>query len=451
MKNSELGHIPPQAIEVEAAVLGALMLEADALAAVEGFLHPNSFYKNEHRIIYETIQKLKVDKKPVDLLTVTQAIKDSGKHEEVTASFITGLTRNVAAATNIEHHARIVAEMYSKREAIHDMADIINHAYSGEDVEIISHMLKQAAERFGNHFTIADTGSHISLVLKNTIRDIEADAKATEANQTPGIKTGFKELDITVGGWRSGNMIVLAARPGIGKTSFALDFALTAAKAGYWVNIFSWEMNKEDLARIILSAESNVYRSDIRDGSLNSSDWKKINQAVSELENLPIIFRDAAGLSVQQVKASIHQNRKKGRCDFAIVDYMQLVKSQSSKSIRELEVSEISRTLKTVALTENIPVLALSQLNREAEGKSPTLANLRESGAIEQDADVVIFLSKDGEAIRLSIAKHRRGKLAEINVYHNGQMTRFSEFPFTDNATNPNERIESNNQGDCPY
>ena len=354
------GKIPPQAVEVEAAVLGALMLEAEAFAAVEGILQPDSFYNDEHRVIFETILTLKAEKKPVDLLTVTQALKDSGKLDEVTPAFITGLIRNVASAANIEFHAKIIAEMFIKREMIRNATEVINQAYSGEDVDTIAQTWKQAGEGIDNIFTVSNSGSHISQVLKDTIRDIENDCAATVKQNTPGIKTGFNELDITTGGWRSGNMIVLAARPGIGKTSFALHFALTAARFGRWVNIFSWEMNKEDLNRIILASESGLYRSDIRDGSLNSSDWEKINQAVGRLEKLPIIFRDAAGLTVQQVKAVIHQNRKKGRCDFAIIDYMQLVKSQSSKANRELEVSEISRTLKTVALTENIPILALS-------------------------------------------------------------------------------------------
>ncbi|MCK3686164.1 replicative DNA helicase [Maribellus sp. YY47] len=443
MKNSELEHIPPQAIEVEAAVLGALMLEAEAFTAVESILQPNSFYQDKHKIIFETILRLKADKKPVDLLTVTLAIKESGRLDTLTPGYITGLTRNVASAANIEHHARIIAEMYVKREMIRKATEIIDQAYSGEDVETISQTWKQAGERLDNIFTIADSGKHISEVLKDTVRDIEADCTATAAGQPPGIITGFKSLDYTTGGWRPGNMIVLAARPGVGKTSFALHFALEAAKAGSWVNIFSLEMNKEDLARILLSSESEVYRSGIRDGELDISDWQKINLAVSRLENLPIIFRDAAGMTVQQIRTAIHQNRKQGCCDFVMVDYLQLVRSQSSKANRELEVSEISRTLKTIALSENIPILALSQLNRDAEGKTPTLANLRESGAIEQDADLVIFLSPDGEAIRTTIAKHRRGKLGDFNVYHDGQMTRFSESPMNFNMPHPDNSISS--------
>jgi len=433
---NEAINIPPQAIEVEAAVLGALMLEAEAFEQVEGILSPDSFYRDEHRIIFETILKLKKDKKPVDLITVTQSIKNSGKLDQVTPPFITGLTRNVVSAANIEHHARIIAEKYYLRETIRNANEIINLANQSEDVETIGQVWKQSAESLNSVFTIADTGSHVSTVLKETIKDIEADCAATKGKQTPGIKTGFHSLDFNTGGWRNGNLIVLASRPGIGKTSFALHFALEAAKAGKWVNIFSLEMNKEDLARIILASESEIYRSDIRDGQLKESDWQKINKAVGRLEKLPIIFRDAAGMTVQQIRSAIHQNRKKGKCDFAIVDYLQLVRSQSSKAIRELEVSEISRTLKTAALTENIPIMALSQLNRDAEGKIPSLSNLRESGAIEQDADIVIFLSPDEDTIRLTIAKHRRGKLGEFNVFHNGQMTRFYEKVTTEINTN---------------
>jgi len=441
-----IGKIPPQAIDTEMAVLGALLLESDALGAVSHIIDEASFYRMEHRLIFSTIKGIAAKGKPVDMLIVTRALADGGKLEEVGGPlYITRLTSNVASAAHIEHHARIIAEKYYQRETISKATELINLAYSGEDVDVLSSKWKSSGENLEDVFTIVDTGSHIREVLKTTVHEIERDCQRVKENRTPGIPTGFKQLDGSTGGWKPGNLIILAARPGVGKTSFALHFSMIAARAGYWVNIYSLEMNKEDLTRIVLAKESGVYRSDIRDGYLKQSDWDKLNSAITEIEKLPILFKDAAGMTVEQIRASIHQNRKNGRCDFAMVDYMQLVKSSQNKAIRELEVSEISRTLKTAALAENIPILALSQLNREADNQPARLSHLRESGAIEQDADLVIFLSSAEGKIRLSVAKHRRGKTGEMDVYPNSDMTQFSDEPDRINAMRPDEWIESKN------
>jgi replicative DNA helicase len=441
--NAMYGKVPPQAVEVEEAVLGALMLEAEAFESVAGIINTNSFYKDEHQRIFDTIKSIVAENKPVDLLTVTQELKDRDILNDIGGpGEITRLTSKVASAAHIESHARIIAEKHYLRESIRNATEIIELSYSDQDVELIIDQWKVAGEGLEDIFTIADTGSHIKQVLKNTIQAIEQDAAKASENKTTGIPTGFTGLDINTGGWKGGNLIVMAARPGVGKTSLALHFAMEAAKAGYWINIFSLEMNKEDLARILIATASGVYRSDIRDGFIKREDWKQINQAVAIIEKLPIIFRDAAGMNINQIKSVIRKNKKNGRCDFAIVDYLQLVKSASPKAIRELEVSEISRTLKTAALAENIPILALSQLNRDADGQMPKLSHLRESGAIEQDADIVIFLVKDGNNIRFSVAKHRRGRLCDIDIFHNEEMTKFSEIPNYNSpypADNPKE------------
>lgn len=436
--NAIYGKIPPQALEVEEAVLGALMLEQDAIKTILGIVNKQSFYKTEHQIIFGVVESILVKEEPVDLLTVTQELKNQNLLEQVGGlSYITSLTRRVASSAHIESHARIIAEKYYLRETIRKSTELIKMAFEGEDVEVISNEWKQFGDSLDDIFAIANTGSHIKQVLKNTIQEIELDCQTVNQMKSPGIPTGFSSLDDITGGWRGGNLIILAARPGVGKTSFALYFALQAAKAGFWVNIFSLEMNKEDLARILLAYESGIYRSNIRDGNLKSTDWVKINSVISRIEKLPIIFRDASGMNVNQIQASIRKNRKNNRCQFAIVDYLQLVKSSQLRAIREMEVSEISRTLKTIALNENIPIMALSQLNRAADGELPKLSHLRESGAIEQDADLVCFLHKfeqKNDKIRFTVAKHRRGRLGEIDIYHNDQMTAFSEYPINDNA-----------------
>jgi len=439
------GTIPPQAVEVEAAVLGALLLERDAFSSVLGILDTASFYDESHQILFETIKGLVKIGEPVDLLTVTQELKDQGQLEAVGGpSYITKLTRNVASAAHIEAHARIIAEKHYTREIIGRATEMIKQAYSDEDVEILGSQWRKNGDELEDIFTVADSGSAFNKVLASTIKEIEIDCNFIRDKKTPGITTGFQSLDENTGGWRKGNFIILAARPGVGKTSFALFHAIEAAKAGHWVNFFSLEMNKEDLARIILASESGVYRSNIRDGSLKLNDWNKINPIVASLENLPIIFKDAGGMNVNQIQSTIRKNRKNNRCDFVIIDYLQLVKTSFPKAIRELEVSEVSRTLKTVALTENIPILTLSQLNRAADGETPKLSNLRESGAIEQDADLVMFLHRpepQQPVVRLTVAKHRRGSLGDIDIHTNIEMTKFSETPILDFHNNKQDKF----------
>lgn len=425
------GQVPPQAIDAEKAVLGALLLEKDAFDGICGTISKQSFYDDKNALLFGIVEEMRKAEKTTDLITITTELKNRNLFKTINPGYITQLTRNVVSSAHIEAHARIIAEKYYQRETIRKASELISKAYANEDVEILANEWKQSGDNLENIFTVADTGTNFKNVLKNTLKEIEQDAVNARNNKTPGIPTGFKSLDNSTGGWRNGNLIVLAARPGIGKTSFALHFALEAAKAGYWINFFSLEMNKEDLMRIVLSGESGVYRSNIRDGYLQENDWKNINGSLSGIENLPIIFRDAAGMSVAQVQSVIRKNKKNGRCDIAVIDYLQLMKSTQNRAIRELEVSEMSRTLKTTALAENIPIIALSQLNRAADGTEPKLSNLRESGAIEQDADLVMFLHRPNEnIIRLTVAKHRRGRLGGQDIYANDEMTKFSECEF---------------------
>ena len=458
MKNNEayeLGKIPPQAIDIEEAVLGALMLEQEVLETVKPYIDTQSFYKDEHQAIFQAIKEMYNENKTIDLLTVTRNLKDSGKLTRAGGpAYITNLTRKVSSAANIESYAKIIAEKCYKRKMIRKASEILTRAYGDEDVEELETLWKKSGEEMESIFTVADTGSHIREVLKNTLVEIEQDYKRFVEKQTPGIPTGFASLDDNTGGWRGGNLVVLAARPNVGKTSFALFFALEAAKAGYWVNIFSLEMNKEDLARIILAGESRIHRSYVRDGFLQDKDWEKLNHAITKLEKLPIIFRDANGMNVTQIEGAIRKNRKNGKCDFAIVDYLQLIKSSGQKAIRELEVSEISRSLKTAALAQNIPIMALSQLNRMAETQKPKLSHLRESGSIEQDADIVCFLHKPDEnskVIRFIVAKHRRGRKGEIDIYCNDEMTKSSEMPIPEIPNKIDVNRDITNQGEIPY
>jgi len=423
--------VPPQALDAEGAVLGALMVEYGAYEKINGIIDAQHFYSEANQKIFEHIKTQVAKKQPIDLITVTQSLKDAGHLESIGGpGYLTQLTRNVVSAAHIEAHSRIIAERYYQRESILKATEIIGMSYDGRDVEEIGQQWQQSGTDLESIFTVADAGTPLPIVLKDTMEEMNQDCVRLKEKQTPGIPTGFESLDEASGGWRNGDLCILAARPGVGKTSFALHFAMMAAISGYRVNFFSYEMKKEDLARILLATVSGIYRANIRDGRLDTEDWKKINKAVGELENLTIIFRDASGMNVEQVQAMVRENHKHGKCDFVIIDYLQLISPVKKAMIREQEVAQISRTLKMIAQTRNIPVLALSQLNRTAEGETPKLSHLRESGAIEQDADSVFFLHRPGEKeniIEFSVAKHRRGKLGSFDVKCNDQMTRFKE------------------------
>ena len=235
----------------------------------------------------------------------------------------------------------------------------------------------------------------------SAIIEMEKDCQRLKDGLSPGIPTGLKILDNSTGGWRNTNLIILAARPGVGKTSLALFFATTAAKAGYWVNFYSLEMTKEQLIRIQLSGESGVSRSAMRDGRLTEPDWQFINEATTGFERLPILWNDHKVTSAQ-IRAKTRKNRKNNRCDLVIIDYMGLISPNSKRTIREQEVAETSRTLKEIALNEGIPVICLSQLNREETTGAPKLHHLRESGSIEQDADLVLFPWKVDNEYKIS-------------------------------------------------
>ena len=421
--------MPPQTLDVEVAVLGALLLESDAINKVSGILDAVKFYKSEHRIIFEAIKRLSDSSKPIDLLTVTIELKRTGKLEEVGGPYyITQLTSQVASASHIEHHARIILQSFIQREIIRMASVVSDSAFNGDDIETILSNLKWELSNIENYSNNPNDGGSQFEVCNNAIIEIENDCQKAKDGQLPGITSGLKELDFSTGGWRNTNLIVMASRPGVGKTSLALHFAKMASMAGYWVNFYSLEMKKEDLFRIVLSGESGVNRSDIRDGTLTEADWIPINKAVTSLENLPIIWYDFAGITPAQIKSNTARNRKNNRCDLVIIDYLQLVSPTDKKAIREQQIAEMSRTFKGIALNENIPVLCLSQLNREATNETPQLHHLRESGAIEQDADIVLFpyRNKNDDSYSICVAKNRRGRVGEFEIYANEEMTVFS-------------------------
>lgn len=445
--NAQYGKIPPQAIDMEEAVLGSLMLEAEAIHKVSGVLTSNSFYKYEHQIIFDVVKSLADANRQIDLLTVTRALITTNQLETIGGPlYITQLTSKVASAAHIEAHARIIAQLYAQRELIRIGSETISEAYEeGTDIEDLLISVKQKISAIEDSTLGANTGQSHFNVIRETIKEIEKDCVQAKNGKQPGITTGLKTLNNATGGWRSTNLVIVAARPGIGKTSLALHFAKMAARAGSWVNFYGLEMKSSDLMRIMISGESSINRTRLRDGYINDKDWNAINASLINFERLPIIWNDYAGLTSSRIKSNTIRNRKAGRCDLIILDYLQLVKPIDKKAIREQQISEISRTLKEIALAENIPIICLSQLNRAAAGEKPQLHHLRESGAIEQDADIVIFPWRNDTDNRfyISIAKNRRGTCGDFEIFANEEMTGFSDNPISDiNHYSPDHRIE---------
>ena len=430
--NAQYGKIPPQAVEVEEAVLGALMLERDAFEKIEQILTVESFYKEEHQKIFSTIESLAKRNKVIDLLTVTQELKDNNLLDVIGGPLhITQLTGLVSSAAHIEHHARIIKQKFMQREIIRISTQIQTMAYDDtQDVDDLLEFFEMEVDAVSDSMSGAEEGKTSSQVAKNALKEIEEDCKKAKDGRMIGIDTGFYELNKSTGGWRSPNFIILAARPGVGKTSLMLHFAITAAKAGHWVNIYGYEMMSEDSFRIALAGEADVNRTKLRDGKLDELDWVKINRAISILEKLPILWYDKSDIKSGRIKSNTKKNIKAGKCEIVFADYLQLIPAEEKKIIREQQIGEISRMLKSITTLCKIPVMALAQLNRDIEkrGKSaePIDADLRESGSLEQDSDIIIFPFRDeNNDFILKISKHRRGKRGYIPIHANEEMTKF--------------------------
>ena len=426
------GKIPPQALEMEEIVLGSLMLEADAFHRVSGIIDAQCFYKSEHQLIFSTVKSLADTGKNIDLVTVVRTLKDAGKIDQVGGPlYITGLTKNVASAAHIEFHARIIAQKYIQRELIRISSEIQKDAF--DDTSDIDDLISDARNKLNevdNLIVNSNTGQTSKVVAIEALKEIEKDAMAIKAGISPGITTGFHDLDISLGGWRNTNLIILAARPSVGKTSLALHFAKVAAASGNWVNFYGLEMKNPDLFRIMLSGPSGLSRTTLRDGSLEEYEWEKLHSGTAQLEKLPIIWNDNPTITVNNIRSNTVRNKKAGKCGLIIIDYLQLIKPTDKKAIREQQISEISRSLKEIALANNVPIICLSQLNRDVEKRSdkePTLADLRESGAIEQDADVVMFLYNN-EGLKMKVGKNRRGRIGQIEFWTNDEKTIFSDY-----------------------
>lgn len=431
----EHGKIPPQAIDLEEAVLGAMMLENDRLAEVIEILKPEVFYKENHQIIFSAIQRLFGQNEPVDILTVTEELRKSGELEIAGGPyFITMLTSRIASAANIEFHSRIILQKFIQRELIRVSSDIIKDAY--EDTTDVFDLLDKAETGLFaiSESSIGKSYMDMQAIIKEALKEIAAGRN--QEGKLKGVGSGFTELDRITSGWQKSDLIIIASRPGMGKTAFALTMARNAAvDFKKPVAVFSLEMSSVQLVTRLISSETEIPQEKLRKGSMEDHEWTQLNTRIASLIDAPLYIDDTAALSIFDLRAKCRRLKAHHDIQMIIVDYLQLMQgSQDTRGNREQEISSISRALKTLAKELNIPVIALSQLSRAPEKRStaakPILSDLRESGSIEQDADMVMFIyrpeyykidvdesgdSTSGVA-EVSIAKNRNGPLQDVRL-----------------------------------
>ena len=463
----QLGKLPPQAVDIEEAVLGALMLEKDALSAVIDVLRPECFYKDAHQMIFQAIHTLFHKAEPIDILTVTHALKKSGELEIVGgAYYITQLTSRIASAANIEYHARIILQKYIQRELIRISGETIKDAY--EDTQDVLQLLDKAEK---NLFEIAEGNirrnyEDMQSLISKAIKEIEVASNQTSG--ITGVPSGFTELDRVTAGWQKSDLIIIAARPGMGKTAFVLSMARNAAvQFKRPVAFFSLEMSSIQLVNRLISSESEITSEKIRKGQLANHEWEQLNAKIKPLTEAPLYIDDTPSLSVFELRAKCRRLVAEKKVSMIIIDYLQLMVAgtDSRSGNREQEISTISRSLKAIAKELSVPIIALSQLSRAVEtrgnSKRPQLSDLRESGAIEQDADMVMFiyrpeyygLSEDENSqstqgiAEVNVAKNRNGALKTVSLKFIGHLTKFTDldsYDFVDESMTMTPRpIES--------
>jgi replicative DNA helicase len=435
------GRVPPQAVEVEASVLGAMMLERDALAKAFEVLDESAFYKPGHQSIFKAMTSLFERSEPVDLITLTEELKRRGDLEKVGGEYyISELTTKVSSAANIEYHAHIVLEKALMRQLIASSSSVINRAFSeSEDAlglldEAEQQVFDISEQRMKKNFVTMNTAVHKTMELLEKIHG--------NHDGVTGVPSGFEDLDRFTGGFQESDLIIVAGRPSQGKTAFVLSVARNATvlknKA---VGFFSLEMSTQQLTMRLMCAEARVDAHKVRTGRLPDDEWRKLSTSVGRLYKAKIFIDDTPALSVLELRAKARRLKSEHNIDMIIVDYLQLMQGPKNANNREQEISSISRSLKALAKELNIPVIALSQLNRSLEArtdKRPALSDLRESGAIEQDADVVLFVHRpemygieeaEGESTKgqaeIIIGKQRNGPTDTARLQFIHQYARF--------------------------
>jgi replicative DNA helicase len=445
--NLERGKIPPQAVDLEEVVLGAMMIDKKGVDEVIDILHADVFYKEAHKYIYEAIFKLFETSEPVDLLTVSSQLKKDGHLEAVGGDFyLIKLTQKVASSAHIEFHARIILQKYIQRSLIKISSEIIEEAY-GDATDVFDLLDNAEAKLYevtqGNLKRSAETAQNLVIQAKKKIEEI------SNKEGLSGIPSGFDKLDKLTSGWQPSDLIIVAARPGMGKTALTLSMARNiAVNSNNAVAFFSLEMSSVQLITRLISSETGLSSEKLRTGKLEKHEWEQLNVKVKALEKAPLFIDDTPSLSIFDLRAKARRLASQHKIRLIIIDYLQLMTaggSQKGGGNREQEISTISRNLKALAKELDVPVIALSQLSRAVEtrggSKRPILSDLRESGAIEQDADIVSFIYRpeyykidewddeertptQGQA-EFIVAKHRNGGLENIRLKFVGALGKF--------------------------
>jgi replicative DNA helicase len=433
--------LPPQHIEAEQSILGGILIENEAINRVTEILDADDFYRDTHRKIFNALVNLSERDEPADLITLTNELRKIDQLDSIGgASYLASLVDSVPTAANIQYYARIVKEKAILRKLIQTSTEIITQSY--EDRGDVEGFLDEAERAI---FDISEKRVRPSFypireIVKESFATIEKLFKKKEA--VTGVPSGFKELDRMTAGFQPSDLIIIAGRPSMGKTAFCLNVAQYAAVENKIpVAVFSLEMSKEQLVIRMLCSEAHVEGTRLRTGFLNESDWPKLTIAAGNLSEAPIYIDDSAALSVLELRAKARRLKSERGLGMLIIDYLQLMKGRARVESRQQEISEISRSLKALAKELNIPVIAVSQLSRKTEertGNRPQLSDLRESGAIEQDADLIIFIYRDevynraednpnrGKA-EVIIGKQRNGPIGKIEMAFLDKFTTFKE------------------------
>lgn len=471
----ELGKLPPQALKLEMALLGALMLEKDALTRVIDIIRKEIFYKKAHQTIFETIFQLFSDSQPVDLMTVSSHLRKNGQLQSVGGAFyLTELTSRVASAANIEYYARVITENYLKRQLIEIGGKIVKEAY--DDTVDVFDLLDDSEQ---NLFELSETNLRrnyegLGELIHKAIGRLEEIKE--KGDGITGVPSGFNNLDAVTSGWQPSDLIIIAGRPAMGKTAFTLSLAKNAAvDHGKGVAFFSLEMGATQIAQRLIAAEAELDQSKLRSGKLEYYEWHQLTSRAGNLSNAPIYIDDTPALSVTDLRAKCRRLKAEKDIQIIIIDYLQLMTTGSKRSNnREQEIAYISRALKEIAKEINVPVIALSQLSRAVESrggdKRPMLSDLRESGSIEQDADMVLFLYRaeyynletyeDGTPTHgigeVIIGKHRNGGLADIKLRFIKEYAKFMnldtfETGFNSGSTFQSSMNEEGEDSDAPF
>lgn len=432
--------VPPQNIEAEQAVLGAMLIKKEAIIEVQEILRPDDFYREAHRIVFEAMLELSGNDEAVDLVTLTEQLRKNDTLEKIGGlPFVTQLANAVPTAANVSYHAKIVKEKAELRSLINAATEIAGAAY--EDTEDVANIMDEAEKKI---LAVASrqNGGAFETMKNIVMRTFERINILYESKGgLTGISSGFKDLDRLTSGLQKSDLILVAARPSMGKTAFTLNIAAYCGLHNSTVAFFSLEMSKEQLMQRLLCSEGGIDASRLRTGQLDEDEWNHLVETADRLSRAPIFIDDTAGITVMELRSKARRLKAEHGLDLIIIDYLQLMQGRPGRNSdnRQQEISEISRSLKALARELDVPVIALSQLSRSVESrqiKKPMLSDLRESGSLEQDADIVMFLyredyyDKDTENKNITeviIAKHRNGPVDSISLFFQKEFTKFRD------------------------